>query len=146
MATGDRKDPFRGYNFRLELGTKAVAGFRECSGLSFTTDVVEYREGTDIPLHPRKLTGLSKKANIGLKKGITDNKELFKWYKTALDGPVERRDGSIVLQDEQHKDVLRWNFENGWISKWEGPMMNATSNDVALESIEICVEEVLLVS
>ena len=35
-------------------------------------------------------------------------------------------------------------FENGWICKWEGPMMNATTNDVAIESIEICVEQVLL--
>jgi len=146
MATGDRKDPYRGYNFRLELGTTAVAGFRECSGLSFTTDPVEYREGTDIPLHVRKLTGLNKWANVALKHGITDNKELFTWYKTAIDGAVERRDGSIVLQDEQHNDVLRWNFENGWICKWEGPMLNATSNDVALESIEICVEQVLLVT
>jgi phage tail-like protein len=146
MATGDRKDPYRGYNFRLELGTTAVAGFRECSGLSFSTDPVEYREGTDIPLHVRKLTGLNKWANLSLKHGITDNKELFTWYKTAIDGAVERRDGSIILQDEQHNDVLRWNFENGWICKWEGPMLNATSNDVALESIEICVEQVLLVT
>ena len=55
MAIGDRKDPYRGFNFRLELGTSAVAGFRECSGLSFTSDPVEYREGTDVPLHARKL-------------------------------------------------------------------------------------------
>jgi phage tail-like protein len=144
MAIGQRKDPFRGFNFRLELGTAAVAGFRECSGLSFTTDVVEYREGTDGPLHPRKLDGLKKFANISLKRGITDNKDLFKWYKTVLDGVPERRDGAVVLQDEQHNDVVRWNFLNGWICKWEGPMMNATSNDVAIESIEISVEQVLL--
>ena len=144
MATGDRKDPYRGYNFRLELGTSSVAGFRECSGLSFNTDPVEYREGTDQPLHVRKLTGLRKFANVVLKRGFTDNKDLFKWYKTVIDGVPERRDGAVVLQDEQHQDVLRWNFENGWICKWEGPMMNATSNDVAIESIEICVEQVLL--
>ena len=50
----------------------------------------------------------------------------------------------VVLQDEQHRDVLRWNFENGWICKYEGPAMNATSNDVALETVEICVEQVTL--
>jgi phage tail-like protein len=144
MATADRKDPYRGFNFRLELGNAAVAGFRECSGLTFNLDPVEYREGTDVPLHPRKLPGQAKFANVALKRGITQNKDLFKWFKTGLDGAVERRDGSIVLQDEQHNDVVRWNFENGWICKWEGPMMNATSNDVAIESIEICVEQVLL--
>jgi phage tail-like protein len=144
MATGDRFDPYRGYNFKLELGTTAVAGFRECTGLSFTTDPVEYREGTDTPVHARKLTGIHKFSNLTLKRGMTQNADLFKWYKTVLDGAVERRDGAVVLQDEQHNPVMRWNFENGWICKWEGPMMNATSNDVALESIEICVEQVLL--
>src|SRR5215831_5261951 len=144
MAIGDRKDPYRGFNFRLELGTSAVAGFRECSGLSFTSDPVEYREGTDVPLHARKLPAQTKFANLSLKCGITDNKDLFKWYKTVVGGAPERRDGAVVLQDEQHNDVLRWNFENGWICKWEGPMMNATTNDVAIESIEICVEQVLL--
>src|SRR5438105_15014928 len=116
MATGDRIDPYRGYNFRLELGTTAVAGFRECSGLSFSTDVVEYREGSDIPLHVRKLPGLSKKANLTLKAGISQGRaqELFRWYKTVLDGAVDRRNGAVILQDEQHNDVLRWNFENGW--------------------------------
>jgi phage tail-like protein len=144
MATGNRFDPYRAFNFRLELGSETVAGFRECSGLSFTTDSVEYREGTDVPNHVRKLPAICKKANIALKRGMTNNHDLFTWYKTVLDGAVERRDGAIVLQDEQHNAVMRWNFENGWICKWEGPMMNATSNDVALESIEICVEDVLL--
>jgi phage tail-like protein len=144
MATGDRKDPYRGFNFRLELGTTAVAGFRECTGLTSNTDPVEYREGTDKALHVRKYPGLRKHANLALKRGITGNTDLFKWYKTVLDGATERRDGAVVLQDEQHNDVMRWHFENGWICKWEGPMLNATSNDVAIESIEICVEFVEL--
>jgi phage tail-like protein len=144
MATGDRVDPFHGFNFRVELDNATVAGFREVGGLSFNTDPVEYREGTDVPLHARKLTGLSKFANISLKRGFTPNKELWNWYKNVLDGTPDRRSGSIVLQDELHADVLRWNFENGWICKWEGPALNATSNDVAIESIEICVERVEL--
>jgi phage tail-like protein len=48
----------------------------------------------------------------------------------------------LVLQDEEHNDVARWSFVQGWICKWEGPAMNATANEVAIESIEICVERV----
>ncbi len=144
MATGERTDPFHGFNFRVELDNATVAGFREVGGLTFNTDPVEYREGTDVPLHVRKLTGLRKVANISLKRGFTPNKELWNWYKNVLNGVPDRRNGSIVLQDEQHQDVLRWNFENGWIAKWEGATMNATSNDVAIESIEISVERVEL--
>jgi phage tail-like protein len=145
MATA-RIDPLRGYNFRIELDNTSVASFRECTGLSATTDAVEYREGTDIPLSTRKLTGLRKfGTNIALKRGITTSKDLWNWYKNILNGVPDRRNGAIVLQDEQHNDMLRWNFENGWICKWEGPTMNATTNDVAIESIEICHERIDLV-
>ena len=144
MANDVRKDPYRGYNFRIELDNTAVASFRECSGLSLTTDAVDYREGTDKPLSVRKLTGLRKYTNITLKRGYTDNQDLWKWYKNIVNGVPDRRNGAVVLQDEQHKDVLRWNFDNGWICKWEGPTLNATGNDVAIENIEICHEGVAL--
>jgi phage tail-like protein len=143
--TGKRTDPYRGFNFEVQIDNTSVGGFRECGGLSFTTDPVEYREGTDVPLHVRKLTGLRKFANITLKRGITQNVELWTWYKNILNGKEDKRNGAIVLHDEQHNPVVRWNFENGWITKWEGPAVNATSNDVALESIEIAVERVELV-
>ena len=144
MATGVRKDPFRGYNFLFQLDNTSVAGFSEVSGLSFTIDPTEYREGTDIPLHVRKLTGLRKFTNITLKRGFTDNRDLWNWYKNILNGVTDRRAGAVVLQDEQHAAVLRWEFANGWICKWEGPAMNAANNNVAIESIEICVERVEL--
>ena len=144
MPTGQRVDPYRGFNFELQIDNTSVAAFSEASGLTFDTDPVEYREGTDLPLHVRKLTGLRKFANIALKRGFTDNKELWDWYKAVLNGAVTRRNGALLLKDEDRNEVLRWNFEEGWICKWEGPSMNATSNDVAIESIEICVERVEL--
>lgn len=144
MATGDRNDPYHVFNFRVEIQGTGVAGFREVSGLSFTVDPVEYRDGTDGPLHTRKLTGLRKFPNIVLRRGFVDNRELWTWYSNVLNGIPDRRDGSIVLQDEEHNDVARWEFSSGWICKWEGPAMNATTNDVAIEAIEICVERVEL--
>lgn len=144
MPTGERIDPYRGFNFKVQIDNTDVAAFSEASGLTFDVDPVEYREGTDLPLHVRKLTGLRKFANIALKRGFTDNRELWDWYKAVLNGTVERRDGAVILLDEDRNEVLRWNFEGGWICKWEGPSMNATANDVAIESIEICVERVEL--
>jgi phage tail-like protein len=144
MATTTRIDPYRGYNFRIELDSTSVASFRECSGLTMNTDAVDYREGTDVPLSPRKLTGLRKFTNIMLKRGFTQNEDMWNWYKNILNGVADRRNGAIVLQDEEHNDVLRWNFTNAWICKWEGATMNATSNDVAIESLEICPERIEL--
>jgi phage tail-like protein len=142
--TGTRNDPYRTFNFRLEIDGTSVAGFRECSGLTFTTDPVEYREGTDVLLSPRKLPGLTKYANIVCKRGETQDEQLWQWYRNVVNGTADRRNGSIVLQDEEHNDVLRWEFEQAWITKWEGPTFNATANEVAIESIEIAVERVEL--
>jgi phage tail-like protein len=143
MATGERVDPFHGYNFRVEIDNIGVMGFREVGGLSFTVDPVDYREGTDIDLHTRKLRGLRKFGNVTGRRGITKDKQLFNWYKNVLNGVPDRRSGSITLLDEERNDVLRWEF-TGFICKWEGPAMNATTNEVAIESIEICVDRVEL--
>jgi phage tail-like protein len=147
MATGERIDPYRGFNFRIEItGTSgAVAAFREVSGMSMNTDPIEYREGNSPDLHPKKLFGLRKYANLMLKRGITQNLELWTWYRNVVNGEADRRNGSIILVDELLADVLRWNFYEGWISKWEGPAFNATTNEVAVESIEITIEKLELV-
>jgi phage tail-like protein len=147
MANGERIDPFRGFNFRVEISntSEAVAAFREASGLVFTIDPVEYRDGNSPDLHPVKLFGLRKYSNIMLKRGITLNRELWVWYRNLVNGVADRRNGAVILLDEEHTDVARWNFREGWICKWEGPSLNATQNEVAIESIEICVEQVELV-
>jgi phage tail-like protein len=144
MATGDRVDPYRGFNFRLEIGGTSVAAFREVSGLSFTIDPVEYREGNYPELHVHKLPGLVKYSNVTLKRGITRDRQLWLWFLSSVNGVDDRRAGAIVLLDEEHNDVLRWTFSEGWICKYEAPTLNATANEVAIESVEICVEKVEL--
>ncbi len=126
MAVNERTDPFRAFNFRIEIDNLTVGSFSECSGLTSEGDSVDYREGTDIPLSARKLIGLRKYSNITLKRGYTQNNELWTWYKNIAKGIPDRRNGTIVLMDEERKDVMRWDIENAWINKIEGPSFNAT--------------------
>ncbi len=144
MAVGDRVDPYRVYNFVVEIDDTAVAGFSEASGLTFEVAVTDYREGADKPLHVRKLTGLRQFSNITLKRGLTANRELWEWYRSVLSGITERRNGALILNDEDHNAVARWNFRDAFICNWEGPAFNGASNDVAIESIQICAERVEL--
>ena len=141
MPVGDRKDPYRGYNFLVELDGVERASFRECSGLDTSQDPIDYREGTD-SFTTRRLPGLVKYSNIILKWGITDDTELWDWRQSAMDGKVERKNGSIVLLDDTGTEQLRWNFREGWPSKWTGPTFNATGNEVAIETLEIVHEGV----
>ena len=141
MPVGTRKDPFRSFHFLVEIDGITRAGFRECSGLDSSQDAIEYREGSDGPTM-RKLPGLVKFSNITLNRGLTDDAQLWEWRKKAMDGKVERKNGSIVLLDESGAEALRWNFVNGWPSKWTGPSLNASGNEVAIESLEIAHEGV----
>ena len=140
MAT-TRIDPYRGFNFLVELDGISQASFQECSGLDASTDPVDYREGGD-PFHQRKLSGLNSFSPISLKRGITDSDELWKWRETVIDGKTQRKSGSIVLLDESGAEKLRWNFSSAWPSKWTGPSFNSTGSSVAVETLELTHEEV----
>ncbi len=144
MAVGSRNDPYRGYNFRVEIEGVTVAGFRECSGLDTSQDPIEYREGADRATTVRKLPGLVKYANISLKRGVTDANELWQWRAKVIEGKIERRSGSIILADDTGAEMKRWNFFEGWPTKWTGPTFNATANEVAIETLEIAHERLEL--
>ena len=139
MPPGDRIDPYAQFNFLIEIDNLTRAGFTECSGLTTEQDVIDYREGSEDTI-VRKIPGLRKIANITLKRGFTQDRELWEWRKTTIDGRTERRAGAIVLLDEAREEVLRFNFREGWVCKWEGPQLNASTNEVAIESLEICHE------
>jgi phage tail-like protein len=143
-ATDKRHDPFRGFNFRVEIDGINVAAFSEVSGLTADGDPVDYREGTDAINNVRKLVGLRKYPVAVFKRGYGTDDTLWKWYVRIANGQDDRRNGSVVLQNEAHKDVMRWNFENAWINKIEGPALKAAGNEVAIESMELCHEGLTL--
>ncbi|MEP6910497.1 MAG: phage tail protein [Actinomycetota bacterium] len=138
MPPAQRDDPYKAFGFLVEIDGITRAAFSEASGLESETAVIEYRAGGENTT--RKLPGLTKFGNITLRRGVTQDAELWNWRKTVVDGAVDRKNGSIILLDDKRNEVVRWNFFNGWICKWEGPALNAKSNDVAIETIEIAHE------
>jgi phage tail-like protein len=144
MPTGERVDPYRAFNFRLEIDGLELASFSECSGVSGEGEAVDYREGTDRNNSVRKLPGLRTYTNITLKRGITQNDELFRWYTNIANGFSDRRNGTVILMNEEHEDVVRWNFENAFVNKYEGATMNASGNEVAVETVELVHEKLTM--
>jgi phage tail-like protein len=134
-----RDDPYKAFNFRVEIDGIAIAAFSEVSGLASETAVIEYREGGEAN-RVRKLPGLTKYANLVMRRGVTQNAELWNWRRSVEQGTLDRRNGSIVLLADDGAEVVRWNFFNGWIAKIEGPELNAEANEVAIETIEIAHE------
>ena len=133
-------DPYSGYNFWVEWDGIVHAGFQECSGLTATRNVSDYREGTDKSLGKRKLPGLNDYGNITLKRGITDNQEMWEWHKTLQNGETKRLNLSIILADDKGEEKIRWNLENCWPTSWNAPDFNSTSDEVAIETLELVHE------
>jgi len=143
MATGERKDPYKNHRFLVEIDGITQAGFREIGGISTSTDVIEYRVG-NAPTYMSKLPGLTKHTNLVLKSGITDSMEMFNWRKQVEDGKIKdaRKNMAVVVLDDEGQTAKRWEFSAAWPSKFEAPALNATANEVAIETVEIVYETV----
>jgi phage tail-like protein len=142
MAVSQRQtDPYRGFRFKVQIDGITKAGFREVSGLDAATDAVDYRDG-DEPTRLRKLAGLQKFSNITLKRGRTEDQDLWKWRSMVIDGKIKdaRKNGQIILLDDEGKEAAEWTFTDGWPSKLTFPTFNATTNDVAIDTLEITHE------
>lgn len=144
-----RDTPYLAQNFHVVItgisddGASVRGSFSEVSGLGVEIEPIEYRTGAeDITL--RKIPGLKKFTNITLKRGIIGDTNLWNWLKAAMQGQVQRTDLSIILLDESRSPVMRWNVRRAWPTKWVGPTLNAKTNEVAIESLEICHEGIEL--
>jgi len=161
MTNGLRIDPVPVFNFLVGLydspkpkkgsllnqaknlagaAINIVAGFNECSGFESTLEIEEYQEGgvnDRVHKFPSRFTF----TNITLKQGITLNPILRLWHLDLLQGKTQRRDGVIILQNEQRLPVLAWKFERGLPIKWAGPTLNASQSEVSIETLEISYEK-----
>jgi conserved hypothetical phage tail region protein len=142
MATAQRVDPYRNFKFLVEIDRIVQGGFLECSGFGSSVEVIEYREGGEAST-VRKLPGKVSFPDITLKWGVTDSRELYDWHLAAVNGAVDRRNGSIILQDDLGNEATRWNFFNAWPSKYDGPDFNAKGNDVAIDSLTLSCEKMV---
>jgi phage tail-like protein len=140
-----RQDPYPAFNYLIDIGKLTAGGFSEVSGLDVEVQPIDYRNG-DEDFIARKLPGIKKVPNIVLKRGIIGDLELFKWLYQGMIGKVDRREGAIVLRDEQRNEVMRWKFTRGWACKLAGPSLKGDGNAIAIESLEIAHESLEIVT
>jgi phage tail-like protein len=134
--------PLTALHFRVSWGdSNNTVNFSEISGLTVETEPIEYRGGADQTLTVRKIPGLKKYGNITLKRGIVEKENGFwDWWNTIQAGAVERRDVIISLMNEKHEAVMNWEIQEAWPVKVEGPSLNATGNEIAVETMEFAHE------
>ena len=144
MRTASRKDPYENFNFLVEIDGIVQAGFTKVRIPEAMVDVIEYREGGDLPLAARKLPGRVHFGNVVLKWGATASNDLYKWWKKIQDGITDRRNMSIVLLDRARNPVKRWNVRNAFPMLYRVAPLDARGHEVLVERLEIANEGVEL--
>jgi len=139
----ERQDPLRNFRYRLEIDALDQAGFSEVTMGDLSTDPIEYREGNELTT-VRKLNGLNKYANIVLKWGITDSTELADWHQMVVDDSTLLKDArkSVVVrvQNEAGEEKAAFEIINAWPCKYDPSDLNATGNEAAIDTLELCNE------
>lgn len=134
---------YRSFQFLVEIDNVSQARFQEVGGLDATIDVVEYREGGQV-LGTLKFPGQTKHSNLSLKRGYTDDKQLYTWFEDVMTGRTEkiRRNISVIQIDMSGKEVFRWNLFNAFPVKYTAPAFNAKGNDLSIETLEVAYERI----
>ncbi len=147
MAKIREQRPYVQFNFVVDLGDPAMnprsfsGGFQEVSGIGMEVAVSEYRNGNDKDNGTRKITGLNKSADVTMKRGVIGAATLYKWLDAIRNGsPEGLRDVTVVLQSENHEDVIEWKLLRARITKCTYGPLSAKGNDVAMEEMVLAYE------
>ena len=139
-ATGNAIDPYRAFNFKLDVRGVSQGHFTACSGLSGRVETIMYREAGSNEV-VRKLPGRPDFGPIILSWGLTTSLEMWEWFQTSIHPPVRRQDISVIMLGDQGEEVLRWNLIRAWVSEWRGAALDALGHEAAVESMVIQFEE-----
>lgn len=142
--------PLPVYNYRVEIGSDAVA-FSEVSGLNIVIETTTYKESPTESGAPgprvMHMPAQGTPANVTLKKGVVRNSSvstLFNWINATQINQIEKKDIFVRLCDEKGDAVISWKVINAFPTKLDAPTFDANSNDVAIESMELMGDGVLV--
>ena len=150
--------PLTKMNFLVSVDeVSGVAAFNEVTGVEATVDVIEFRQGNSSSLAPVKIQGLVKHGNVTLKMGYTRDQDFKTWIQNCVSerrGETPRRNVTIEMIDinegapqsivESVSGTLTWILKDAWVTKYNGPDLNASTSEVAIESVEIAYEELII--
>jgi phage tail-like protein len=142
--------PFASFNFAVEITLPGEslalcsAAFAECDGLEMTMETKTIREGGNNTQQIR-LTGAVSYGAVTLKRGMTANFDLWRWFRTVQREPRTRATANVVLYAPDRVTV---NAEFVLIRcvpvKLKSPPLNAKDGVVAIEELQIVYEQLEL--
>ena len=137
--------PFSSFNFKVEICNdgKQLALFQEVTGISASIETTDLKEG-GVNNTTHKLIGHTSYGNVILKRGLVDT-EFIQWINDVINGNIYRKDIIVTINDDTG-EYISYKLLNTFPVKWEGPNLNVMNDSIAVESLELAVEGLILIT
>lgn len=140
-------DPYTAFRFEVVLELdESISGvaspvcnaaFAECDGLEMTMEPKTFREGGN-NAQPIHRIGPTSYGQLTLRRGITDNLDLWTWFAAAATpGRVSTAKGQVTLWDADGTPRLTFALTGCLPIKVRGPSLNAKDGQVAIEEMQL---------
>ena len=137
--------PFTTFNFHVKFQLPGSPGdickmeFSECSGLEMSMELKTIREGGNNgrQIH---LAGPISYGQLSLKRGMTNNFDLWTWFEKVHTQRNLRIDGEIHMLSPSKKKKVIFKLSNCLPIKLRAPSLNAKDGQIAIEEMQIAYE------
>lgn len=150
---GERRDPYRNFNFRIFMGDVEVAACSKMSALDASVSVVKFRAGNSASSVDESMPGRTEYSAVTFEGGVTTDPTFKDWAYTLLDHGHEpgrevrqpeegfRRDIDVKVLDVDGTAVRHFKLYKCFVSKFTHISdLQADGNDVLIETLEVTHE------
>ncbi len=133
--------PLPVYNYQVSIdGIEEGMSFSEVSGLEMDYEHILYRHGFSWVMGDHLIRAQRKPINVSLKRGVVKNRRfLYDWLRAE-----DKKNISIALCDETVTPIVSWEVYRALPIKMNAPSFNASTNDVAIESLDLIAHDIKL--
>ena len=129
--------PISAFRYKATIGGDDIA-FSEISGLNVGYESTEYKEATAEGVRTILVAGQRDVPTVTLKRGLFEKSlQLYDWLNGLNTDDFEKKDVVISMLNNNNEAVMTWTITNAFPTKFEGPSLDAKSNDVTFQSLEI---------
>lgn len=146
QSASDQNWPISKFYFTVDFGGAIKnTSFQEISGLDIESQPIEYRAGDSSVFSTIKMPGITKSGNVTFKKGVfVKDNQFFDWYQKIKMNTIKRVTIIIKLLDESGNATMTWTLNNAWPTKITGTDLKSDGNDVAVETLEVAHEGLVI--
>jgi phage tail-like protein len=129
------------FRFVVHIDDKAVGAFTECTLPTIEWEMLTIKEGgLNTSVHQRP--GQRKESTLTLKNGIGIVDDLLSWCTDAMNEKFKRRKVTVTMHNPFQEALITWRIEDALVKRWSAPQLQADSNTVAIQTLELVCGEV----